>query len=277
VGQKGVLQQDSFLDQFIAIAPIVQQLMIEDCAISICDLEKVRAYFPGSRLNQKVKTGDPLLPNSGVGRAIATGEKVVMKMGAELFGIPYVVVAVPIIAKGDGIIGGISLSMSVEREERLFQIAEEIRQYIHEVSIGVEHLKAKSTDLTSLETGWQEIVKETVSVTKQSRDFTGLIQKVAKETGILALNSGIEAARQGEDGRVFGIIASRMRELAADVQHSVEEIGNNFSLIEGSSQKLQQEMVRLETISAQIEQTAKQLEDQVSAVKTIVERIIRLH
>lgn len=274
--QMETVHQGALLDHIIISAPVFQQLILDDCALAICDHQQLRAYFPGKTIHQKVMVGDPLLPNSGVGQAISTGEKVVRKMGAELFGIPYIVVAVPVVEKGKGIVGGISLSMSIEREQQLFSIAKALQQYIEGVTVVVTDLNQKASQLEQLESEWKEIVEHSYGTAKESIGLSQRIKQLAKETGILALNSGIEAARQGENGKVFNTVAMRMRGLATNVNQSVEEIVHNLEGIGESSQKLQAQLHLLEDISARINQVSKQLNGQIYEVKRIIQRLIEL-
>lgn len=269
------LKHTTWIESFVSTAPYIQQLLLDDCAISICDHEQVRGYFPGRALNQNVKVGDPLLPASGVGRAIATGTKIVTRVGAELFGIPYVVVAVPIMVQGAGIVGGVSLSMSIEREERLVQIARDMQQYIQGVGEVILELNSKATDLTQLESEWKEIVNDTFDTTRQSEEVSNSIKQIAKETSILSLNSGIEAARQGANGQVFRVVAERMRQLSADVNRSADQISDNLTSIEISSGKLQDRLHYLEMISAHIKQTAEDLDEQIDKITKITDRLVQ--
>lgn len=82
-----------------------------------------------------------------------------------------------------------------------------------------------------------EVQQSTVKLTKIDRDLqvfrqniatihkiVDSVQRIAKESNILALNASIEAEHSGEAGKGFGVLAENMRILSMDVQESSEEI-----------------------------------------------------
>ena len=130
-----------------------------------------------------------------------------------------------------------------------------------------------------------ELVKDLEKETDNINEILSTIEAIANQTNLLALNAAIEAARAGEHGRGFAVVADEVRTLAGRTQESTEQISSILSLLSSKTKSASESMEISMTESEnainysdqalesfeQIEEVVKQMRDMTMQTATSAE------
>lgn len=181
-----------------------------------------------------------------------------------------------------------NLAVVMENFTKKVQSTNKSGEKIKESSMGVltmtsegkQYMEDSSRQMAKIDEIVQDAVAKMTTLDNQTQEINNLvviIQKIADQTNLLALNAAIEAARAGEHGRGFAVVADEVRKLAEQVAVSIADITGFVEKIQAESKRvsdsLQTGYVEVEEGTSQIAKTGQTFNQINASVTTMVDGI----
>ena len=142
--------------------------------------------------------------------------------------------------------------------------------------LGSQKVAQTRQDIASLNANVEAAVgaiSQIQSVTERIGSLLGVISGIAEQTNLLALNAAIEAARAGEQGRGFAVVADEVRALASKTQQSTDDIKNMITDLEQSVtdavETMESGSENARRTMASSEQTSEAIGDVLRSIETV--------
>lgn len=275
-------ENEVILEHYTHAMATLNDRQLTDVGVCICDLDKVLFYRPARTLDLKVSPGDTIKPGSALYRAIHEKRRVVVvQADATLYGVPYVGVGSPITNDRGEVIGAITISESTHRYDTLKQASAQVGQNIEAIAGTAEEISAQTEEMAAASRTLTATLANSENRVKDTDQVLGLIKTIAGQTNLLGLNAAIEAARVGEQGRGFGVVAEEIRKLATSTAESVKSIEDMIRAIQNDSADTRRQMGQIDEMISQIAsavtqvaQSSQQLSDMARNLNDLADGLI---
>jgi len=148
---------------------------------------------------------------------------------------------------------------------------------------GADAVGEATTAMTAVRDSSQEVSRAIRQLSDKSQQIGGIVEtitRIAEQTNLLALNAAIEAARAGEQGRGFAVVADEVRKLAEESQGAAASIAGLIGQIQDETRKavevVEQGAVRTDEGAATVDQAREgflQIAERVRDMSARVEQI----
>lgn len=166
-----------------------------------------------------------------------------------------------------------AVNMAASTSEETSQITDLAVKVLHDAVETSERITSQVTEASN-------VADYLLSQASDIDEIVTTIKKIAEQTNLLALNAAIEAARAGEQGRGFAVVADEVRKLSLNTSNATEEIAN---VVNGNTQRISDlhgYLVEVKTVAAQgqasVTDVSSGLEDVGRGVMRLVEMVEKM-
>lgn len=160
------------------------------------------------------------------------------------------------------------------------QQASESEQYIKSASVQGGQIKTIADDnrirIETLSSSLHDSVKIMTTLSQHSNNIGGIlttISAIADQTNLLALNAAIEAARAGEHGRGFAVVADEVRSLASRTQLSTAEIQTMIDALQQETTNAVKAITQGQNQASECVEQSQSLHDAIENIETALNTI----
>lgn len=269
------LSESHDIQDFIKFSALQRFMFDDDFLIAISDTKKLLWYQPGEKIKLPIKVGEDIKPTWSLSQCMEQKKTLNVVIGKEVMGTAYRSIANPIYDSKGEIIGAVAIARDVNIKSDLIDLSGNISNSLAEMNLATVQMTRIAENLLCSQNSINTASKETAKNVQDIYQMIDFIKSIAHKTNMLGINASIEAARAGQEGKGFAIVAEEIRKLSIESNSAVSKIETVLKLSNSSMNTIVDEIEKnqgsIETQASSLEEFNASIEDLNSISSKLVE------
>jgi methyl-accepting chemotaxis protein len=266
-------EDQKILERYVYVLSRLSEIVPADYGVTLSDCTTCLLYKPAKKLDLNVPVGQPLRDGSAIKKAVEEKRRIFSRIDKSVRGIPYIALANPIYNDCNEVIGAVTITESVELYDGFKEMATTLTDAISSLASTSEEIAAQSEEIAAVSHQLTVSTDNSQKRVQETDHVLALIKNISAQTNLLGLNAAIEAARVGEHGRGFGVVAEEIRKLASNSADSIKQVENIINEIKEASAKSYQQTTQIEVLIAQVADAIMQIANSIQLIHTMAEKL----
>lgn len=260
---------------FYNAMPVIEQLFDEDVSMGITDTEKYVATRYCKKIELTAKEGDKIPAGGAIAEVIRTGNSAIKLVPESVYGMEVKSYAIPI-KEDNKIVGVFAIAKSLEKQKAVATITKNLTESLSQISVGINEVSKGVQDLAGMN---EKLLGETKVANEKAQntdEIVTFIQSISSQTNLLGLNASIEAARAGDAGKGFSVVAQEIRKLSNSSNESIKKIDLVIKNISSSISSINNNITKSNDVSQNQSATLEEIAASVTELNSTAKKLQEL-
>lgn len=254
------------LNAYGVLMPYIPYFFNDDVLLGISDRENYLKLTGVEKFATKVSSGDPVNKDGADFECMERAIVITKNIPREIFGQEIKSISIPIKNEANKVIGSISMVKNLEKSYEISNLSKMLSASLKQITEAVTELTAGIQTISDSNMSIMENVRQADVDAKDTDEVLVFVKKIADQTNLLGLNAAIEAARAGDSGAGFNIVAQEIRKLSNSSSISIKKINDVLKNIKRSISDIQN---KLNTTTAVFQEQAAAFQQITASIEEL--------
>ncbi|WP_094607825.1 hypothetical protein SPSIL_056370 [Sporomusa silvacetica DSM 10669] len=278
----GAPRQHKIIQAFDTFAPVLADMLPEGGMLCLSTKDKYEKRQGSKKFDiPSIQVNTPIREGSSQELVLKQKNLVTDEVDESVYGVPVLSATAPLFDDNTGaVLGGFTVVLPRKLAKDLKAIANTLDQGLTGVSASIQQITVATNEASSNQSNLHEEIGKVKEQLDNINNVMRFIKEIADETKMLGLNASIEAARVGDAGRGFGVVAEEIRKLSEESKKTVIQIKELTQQIEKSmnatADASQSTLAVTEETSAAVQEVNATIEEMTSLANKLTETAANL-